>query len=1564
MSDDNSSAADSFLAIAEEFVEAFRQGKRPSVDEVARRYPAHADDIRDMLPAMVLMEKARPARDGSGQRGPAQAAAPFQQLGDYQILREVGRGGMAVVYEAQQLSLGRHVAIKVLPSHALLDARQLVRFQREARSAAKLHHTNIVPVFGVGEQDGLHYYVMQFIPGLGLDSVLDELRRLRQPRGQQVPPRGDAPGQPTNGNRSVSAVDVAHGLLSGEYRRPGPDGALLAAAGRPGAEADLAAPSSARAASASATIHLPGQAEGSTLSESGRQYWQSVARIGKQVADALAYAASQGILHRDIKPSNLLLDGTGNVWVTDFGLAKADSDADNLTHTGDIVGTLRYMAPERFHGQGDLRSDVYALGLTLYELLTFRPAFVATDRNTLVKQVLHDEPARPRKVNPGVPRDLETVVLKAITRDPAHRYATAQELATDLQRFLDDEPILARRQTQLERYWRWARHNPGIAVLGGVLTAVLVLVTVASLLAAGYFNRLRWNERDARHEAEVSREAESSQRQRTVAEMRRADVLLADMYTSRGLLAGDRDAAAEAVVWFAAAADQSTTVGESRRQEDNRLRARNWMRQATLPVAAISLSAIPRHLEFQPGGDLLLVLSEKGVTIWSWRADKRLPWAEQLAGVESAQFSPDGASVALNLHSSEVQIRRASDGELLAAITRQGEISAFAFSPDGKFLAVAGQVARIWDVKRQAFLDPAWVHPQVVSALTFNRKGDRLITACADNRVRVFAVEGRQDRKEPLFAPVAHAVPTPPALIDDDRILVTVSGDSELASWDMATGKPVAAPIRTRPKQLPSVVASSDGNWFATGGYYGPELFAADANQPPIHLSHTNCVTSYAFSPDNTTLLSVSRDQTARLWSLPDGQPLGQPLKHMANVDGCAWSHDSRYLATAQYDGLIRVWQRPDADLIIAQESAWGQRPCMSFDGRLVVPGLWHESPAGELRQDVKRLRAIATANGQPVGAGIALPGELVESCVCGDNRSVAAVLERGKEGLLGVWDVATAQPRFEPIALPGQPLSVAARPGGGQLAVLCASGDLLVLDDNTGKRVLELRHEGWSGGPLGRQGQVRYTPNGKTLVSLSAANLPTIKVLDADSGRPRFPPLRSTVDDSRFHSFSLSADSRLLATTALVKNHAQVWDLATGRALSEPLPHPGDYWGLFSVRFSPDGRYLLTSHKDGQVRYWDWQAGKLARAPLVHDNEVLDAAITPDGHFAVTTVRGRPEIQVWELKTGRRVAPPVRLGFREGSSSETLAITPDGRRALVSFGAIDLAVVDLDAMLSPCDIPTADLALLAELATAQRIEVGDLSGMTTGQWQERWQHLHERNPGLARSFLSEPDPAAISRKQAARAVASFAQGDTLARQGRWNEAAVEVAGVARLYPTDVRLRIFLAILLLHKGDEQGYRRLCEKEAKGLGQLRFDPLVANNTVWLFCLGPGAVTDYESLAALAERAVKEARNEQQRMIHLNTLGVILYRAGRYQEAIGRFDERVKAGAAAGAQVDWVFLAMAHHRLGHRTEANRWLEKLRTYKTPDIRTSKDLWNDLEIVLFTRELEVLPREAAEKK
>ena len=450
--------------LAEEFVARHRRGECPLPVEYAERYPQWAERIHALFPALLLMEHNKPeVGERTGFPEDYGVAAPLEQLGDYRIIREVGRGGMAVVYEAEQESLGRHVALKVLLRHTRLDPKHAVRFQREARAAARLHHTNIVPVYGVGEHDGVHYYVMQFIPGQGLDEVLRELQRLRR-QGPPVPPDDHSAYRSGDGSVAASATDVARVLLTGQFAPnesrlcDSPDAS--SSDGEPaeaivGSEKTVLsgdrkpthAPAERRLAS---SIHGHGQGDSSSLSGSSRHYWRGVARIGEQVAEALQYAHDQGVLHRDIKPSNLLLDLHGTVWVADFGLAKLADQVD-LTHTGDVVGTWRYMAPERFGGVSDARSDVYSLGLTLYELLALHPAFDGSNREKLLEQVGFAVPPRPRKVNPEVPRDLETIVLKAIERNPAERYQSAGELAEDLRRFQEDRPIRARRCSPAER---------------------------------------------------------------------------------------------------------------------------------------------------------------------------------------------------------------------------------------------------------------------------------------------------------------------------------------------------------------------------------------------------------------------------------------------------------------------------------------------------------------------------------------------------------------------------------------------------------------------------------------------------------------------------------------------------------------------------------------------------------------------------------------------------------------------------------------------------------------------------------------------------------------------------------------------------------------------------------------------------------------------------------------------------------------------------------------------------------------------------------------------------------
>ena len=397
---------------------------------------------------------------------------------------------MGVVYEAEQDSLGRRVALKVLPPHALTNPKQVRRFEREAQAAARLHHTNIVPVFGVGSEDGHPLLRHAVHPGPAAE---------RGPgRAAAAPPgagcgRGarHGEGRAADPTAPPTAADVARSLWTGGFAPavgdPGSTDALLAdrreqpkaepprraAGGRGRPQARLQRPGPARSAAGALGMAV--------LAERGPDR-----RAGGRGPGLRPRAGRPAPRHQAVQPAARL---RGTVWVTDFGLAKA-ADHEDLTHTGDILGTLRYMAPERFEGQADARSDVYALGLTLYELLALRPAFEETDRPRLIKQVTQAEPPRLRKLDPAMPRDLETIVHKAIARDPADRYPTAGELADDLKRFLDDRPIRARRLSPARRGLAVGRRNKAVASLLGLVAALMVAFSAGSMIAAGALPRL------------------------------------------------------------------------------------------------------------------------------------------------------------------------------------------------------------------------------------------------------------------------------------------------------------------------------------------------------------------------------------------------------------------------------------------------------------------------------------------------------------------------------------------------------------------------------------------------------------------------------------------------------------------------------------------------------------------------------------------------------------------------------------------------------------------------------------------------------------------------------------------------------------------------------------------------------------------------------------------------------------------------------------------------------------------------------------------------------------------
>jgi serine/threonine protein kinase/uncharacterized protein HemY len=423
----SNSVEDAVAEVVDAFRDSVRRGERPDVEEYALRYPHLADILRRVLPALEVL---RP-QDGSLPALPVVEDVPAV-LGDFRIVREIGKGGMGIVYEAEQISLRRRVALKVLPFAATMDARHLQRFHNEAQAAAGLHHTNIVPVHFVGCERGVHFYAMQFIEGQPLSAIVRQLQRTEKTEST-------AGSEPTASHQPLPEGTLA----TSPTVRPGADVTPLTSEGR-----------------------------------RGKDYYRKVAELGIQAAEALDHAHQVGIVHRDVKPANLLLDGRGNLWVTDFGLAQVQSDT-RLTQTGDLVGTLRYMSPEQALAKRvpiDHRTDIYSLGATLYELLTLQPLYAGQDRQELLRQIAFDEPKPLRKWDRAIPAELETIVLKALEKAPAERYATAQAFADDLRRYRMHEPIRARRATLWQRARKFARRHQGATVTAAIaLVAGLVL---------------------------------------------------------------------------------------------------------------------------------------------------------------------------------------------------------------------------------------------------------------------------------------------------------------------------------------------------------------------------------------------------------------------------------------------------------------------------------------------------------------------------------------------------------------------------------------------------------------------------------------------------------------------------------------------------------------------------------------------------------------------------------------------------------------------------------------------------------------------------------------------------------------------------------------------------------------------------------------------------------------------------------------------------------------------------------------------------------------------------------
>jgi WD40 repeat protein len=1159
--------------LAEEFLTRYRRGERPALTEYTRRHPDLADDIRELFPALLLMEEAGAPGPDAAATAPAALAAP-RRLGDYRIVREVGRGGMGVVYEAEQEALGRRVALKVLPPALAADATCLRRFRREARSAARLHHSNIVPVFDVGESGGVHYYAMQFIEGQALDAVLRELRRLAGPAGPRPEATVPVPIGPGIPAALPETACLAEALRTGQHSaRP------TAAAGTPAVVDELsfvrsdpphgAGPQQTDVPTPVVAEAAAGPAGQSGLSAPSRHdYFRAAARLALQAAEALAYAHGQRILHRDVKPANLLLDLQGTLWVTDFGLAKEEGD--DLTRTGAVPGTLRYMAPERFGGVTDARSDVYSLGATLYELLTLRPAFEETDQNRLMRQVLHEEPPRPSQVDARVPRDLETICQKAMAKEPGRRYSSAAALADDLTRFLTDRPIKARRTSLPERAWRWARRHPGWAAATLLLVMFAVSMAAAAVVLRGQLARVRQAEADKSEQLWEARFAGArvtrlgrrpGQRFDSLAALEdlareRPDPRVRDEMAACCALSDLR-----AVRRWPIDPPGSPQVQVCAFDQDLRLYAR-LDRAGGLTVHRAADGTLVRRLAGQfeqpvlsPDGHYLAARRAPDGPLVVWRLDAEPPVIDAAADgpAGGADFTPDSRAVVSSGPAGTIIVRNLEGGPPVRLASGRPDrfplwqhAGAFAVHPDGRRFAVV--LASMLQVPQSGGI-PLFRTVQVrdlrtgevkaelpeadsrnASGLAWHPGGDLLAVCRNDDQggVRLWDVAGKRSHFLPCESGVSRAAFSPAG-----DLLVSADERGRLSLWEPVTGRL----LFTTPARCPGLRFGRDG-FLAAGLEDGQavlwEVVAASDYRTLRHPDPERNRKGYdccALDPAGR-FLAVGGQAGIDLWDIDTGRLRGMlPVK-----SGCrdlAFEAPGVLLSLA-WGGKVSRWQLGDGGKLPAAGAP--------LDLSAVKPAFANKNTTSE-----QALYGYSIAASRTLGVTALSTGDTV------------IVLHRG--------------PPQRPVLLEPHTIGhdLALSPDGRRAATGDNTGTVIkVWDTDSGALVKEL--------PTGEPGGLGFSPDGRWLLTTAGG----CRLWDAATWQPG-PVLGGT-------AFAFAADEPRLMAAATGKGAIRLLDPATGHdyvRLEDPDADVAAWIGL-----SADGGQLIVlSRESRSVHVWDLRA-------------------------------------------------------------------------------------------------------------------------------------------------------------------------------------------------------------------------------------------------------------------------------------------------------------------------------------------------------------------------------------